>query len=203
MNFSVIKDWNIDLKVVESHFVMAVVGVADEKQVAPTDVSLIVCITQGTGVFNKGKEVVRAIKYSNSEAFEEETVKISKLTKADMTGAISSALKEILLGEIQMHNATLHLPDFIVDEDGNKLPNPHKRESARKYGQPIDKKLELWISVDAEDNLIMNMIYGNNKLRSYSIREEFKEVDNVKIGEVVNEDEIDEAQAQIQRSQNG
>jgi hypothetical protein len=190
MNFSAIKDLKIDLDIVEGHFVTAVIQVADERNVDPTDISLIICITKGTGVFNKNKEVMRAIITSNSGAFEDEVVKISHLTKVDMTGAISKAMKEILLGEINLHNTSLSFEDS----------DPFKRESAKNYPHPIDKKLELWIQVDKDDNLVMNMIYINTRLRSYSIKEEFGDVNNVKIGEVVNEDEISDAQAEIQRT---
>jgi len=182
-----IKDLKIDLKVVEDHFMQAVVSVADEKIVRITDVSLIICITQGTGVFNKGKEVVRAIKFSKSGAFDEETVKIKSLTKADLTGAISGALKEVLKGEIELHNTSLDL-----DND-----HPHKRASNIKYPHKIDKEIELWISVDKNDKLQMSMIYNSTFLRKYSIQEEFSEIQNSKIGEVVNEDEIGDAQVEL------
>lgn len=189
MNFNAIKNLKIDLEVVESHFVTAVVQVAEEKGVPETDVSLIVCITKGSGVFNKNKEVVRAIKWSNSGKFKQEMVKIASLTKADFTGAISSSLKEILISEIDEHNRSVNL----------NPKDPNKTDSAKRYDSYIDKNLQLWISVDKESNLKMNLIHNGNLIREYSIKEEFANIHNSKIGDVVKEDEISEAQREMRK----
>jgi len=189
LNFSAIKDLKIDLDTVEQYLVNAVIGQADKKGVEPTSLSLIICTMKGTGVFNKGKQIVRCKIYSHNEAFADDVVKLIKITAMDTTGAISGAFKEILRGEVEVHNHNV----------GHGISS----ETTKNYPNYIDlDKLECWISITEEDKLNMNFIYDHKLLRPYSIKDDYSEVDNVKIGDAVQEDELDQVQSTIGKNQN-
>jgi len=175
------------LDTVEQYLVNAVIGQADKKSVEPTSLSLIICTMRGTGVFNKGKKIIRCKIYSHNEEFEDDVVKLIKITAMDTTGAISGAFKEILKGEVEVHNH--NIAHGLGSQTTTNYPNYIELE-----------KLECWISITEDDKLNMNFIYDNILLRPYSIKEDYAEVHNVKIGDAVDEDELNEVQTTIGKS---
>jgi hypothetical protein len=184
-----ISSLKIDLKAVEQEFINAVVNQAEEKQVPITDISLVMFPMFKKGRLGRKDSYVTRIRImSISNRFSPEVVKMRKLTMFDMTGHISKAIMEIFKAEVHEHNE-------ILANQGSS----HERFKHWPYAMEISEKLECYIQVDANENLRMTFVYDKKPIRPYSIREEFSAVDNLKVGDAVDPEDLDQIQGEVKQ----
>ena len=150
----------MDLDLVESVFVDAVVDQAEMKNVAPDKIALIlfpVPIKRGLAI--------RVKIFSLNKAFPTEIVKLRKITMYDLTGHISKAIMKILESEVDEHN--MKITNFIEDTSTKSVKEPIKLED-----------MECYIQVEAGEKpkLKMTLINKHRFLRLYDIKEEFGSV---------------------------
>jgi hypothetical protein len=154
----------IDFGIIEKVFIEGVVEQAELRSVSPNSIALRIFPNklehvEGYGTMVKVSSVI--------EDFEDEIIELSEVTMFDAGKKISQAFMEVFKHEILDHNES--------------LINGIENATTKSYGQKIDyDNLELWIQVvPAPSNkwvLDMNMIYDLERLRSYSIREEFSDI---------------------------
>lgn len=160
MNLSMIK--NIDFGKIEAVFVDAVVDQAESLKIEPTQVALRIFPDKLQNVEGYGIKVrISDLTGQN----EEEIVPLKKLTFYDAGNHISQAFLKIFEAEVLEHNTHL-------DENINSV-------TTESYPNKIDlDKLEMFVQVNGNKDLDMNVVYDYNKLRKYSIREEFADAED-------------------------
>ena len=157
-----------------------------------TDISLVMFPMFKKGRLGRKDSYVTRIRImSISNRFSPEVVKMRKLTMFDMTGHISKAIMEIFKAEVHEHNQ-------ILANEGSSS------ERFKHWPNPIEicEKLECYIQVDANENLKMTFVYDKKPIRPYSIRQEFSAVDNIKVGDAVGQDDLDQIQGEVKHVRN-
>ncbi len=150
----------IDFTKVNEVFIDAVTSEAEDRNVKPEEIALILFPFDRRG---DKKYRTRVKIFSMTKAFETETVRLKKLTVFDIMGHISKAIMQIFKGEVYDHNQRLE------SKSG---------ESTRNYPHPIDyDKIECYVQLSEDKTVVMTMTYDQKFLRNYDMQEEFGDAD--------------------------
>ena len=155
----------VDFRKVENVFIEAVKDQAELRKAQVSQMALRIFPEELPNV--AGEYGIKVRISSLVGAFEEEVVLLKELTFYDQGNHISRAFMQIFENEVRSHNTYLE--------------NNVKCVSVENYPNKIDlQNIELFVEVknrSGQDELEMNMVYDFNKLRQYSIREEFKDAE--------------------------
>jgi hypothetical protein len=155
----------INFSAVEKVFIDCVLEQADQRQVSHSEVALRIFPQELPEV--AGEYGIKVRVSSLTESFQDEIVKLKDLTFYDQGNHISQAFMKIFENEVKSHNSCL-------------LNKVISTTTLSYKGQIAFDKLELFVqtkNVAGQVELDMNIVYDFNKLREYSIREEFSDAE--------------------------
>ena len=151
----------VDFNAVERVFVDAVIEQAEQKGVHPDKLALVLFPEPSKKDFRTRVRIM-----SLDGSFEDEIVRLRKVTMYDLTGHISQAIMKIFEHEVIEHNEALS-KGIVV-------------ESVKNLAREIDLHgLECYIQVKSQGgSMILNMAFTheNEFVRPYNIKNEFQDV---------------------------